>query len=126
MAHSIVTWHNTPDTWEINEQVFTITKFLVTHQNKTYTHDGRDWLDTGLSLKPTQSEYEEWGFKNISDISQLDWSELTDGFNIIVWTDSDGPIKLNLSVPPFRPLDKLDDQFKIVAGEYLEDTPTTD
>lgn len=119
MAHSIVTWHNTPDTWVINEQVFTTTKFLVAHQSKTYNFSNGEWVDTGLSLSPTQSEYMEYGMDGLGEIPEIKWDEFGGIFDILAWTDSGEPIRLRLSVPPFRPLDKLENQFKIVAGEYM-------
>lgn len=41
-------------------------------------------------------------------------------FEILMWVQNklDNSPKLEITVPPFRPLDKLDNQFNIIMGEY--------
>lgn len=50
----------------------------------------------------------------------IEWVSKFD-FEVLMWTDVmnlEEPPKIEITVPHFRPLDKLDNQFSIVMGEY--------
>ncbi len=41
-----------------------------------------------------------------------------DNFEILTWTDAETNPKLELTIPQFRHIDKLNNEFKIITGRY--------
>ena len=93
-------------------------KSLIKIQDKIQVLSEEEWLDTGLTEPLDKLDFEEWGMDDLSQVPASKWDELDDEFEIITWTDVDSPSQIEITVPSFRPLDKLNNQFSIVMGEY--------
>lgn len=93
-------------------------KSLIKIQDKIQVLSEEEWLDIGLTEPLDKLDFEEWGMDDLSQVPASKWDELDDEFEIITWTDADNPPQIEITVPSFRPLDKLNNQFSIVMGEY--------
>ena len=94
-AHSIAVWSVEPDTWDHYTKENIIIKYFIKANGLHHTiDDNGDFIEVLISNPPTIEDFELQGFDNLELLLST-----KNGDNL-------------------RPLDKLDNQFSIVMGEY--------
>lgn len=80
-----------------------------------------EWTDITENIADinniSQEEYELYGMSSLAGLP-MDILNQEEEFEVLAWTDAEESPQIEITVPPFRPLDKLDNQFNIVMGEY--------
>ena len=145
MVHSIVTWLNTPDTWEISEQDLTTfdVKHMVRSSDKIQIlNEDNMWVDLEINGTPTSTQFINLGMDSITGISEEKWAELDRPVEILTWTNKaeetgeevNGvevgyehydfiPPKLELTVPEYTLADDLERPLKVLTYSDGEQAP---
>lgn len=94
-AHSISVWSVEPDTWVHHTKENIIIRYFIKINELHHTiDDNGDFIEVLISNPPTREDFELQGFDNLGLLLST-----KNGDNL-------------------RPLDKLNNQFSIVMGEY--------
>lgn len=140
MAHSIVTWLNTPDTWEVSELDLTTFEFkhIIKSSSKmkilSDVGGTSTWVDLEITGMPTAAQFKEYGMDNIENITEEQWGQLQRPIEVLSWTDieeSTGEAatgveieyehygfvipKLELTVPEYTLADNLERPLKLLT-----------
>ena len=122
MAHSIVKWLNTPDTWEMSEVDLTSIeeRYFILENGTIKTFVEGEWVDTNLTEPLTDEEYLEFGIEDLSEVTEVAWNQLGDIFELISWEEDLDVVDnkwLNIDTANFSPLMLLNekDDFEILT-----------